>query len=284
MKTDLWVTEKQTDDVKISFRVKEFLHEEKTDFQHLAVVDTYAYGPMLFLDNCVMTNIKDEFVYHEMISLVALNTHPNPQNVLVIGGGDGGVLREISKHPKVEKATLVEIDGQVIENSKKYFPEIAEGFKSPKVKVIVDDGIKYIKENKNTFDIIIIDSTDPIGPAAGLFSAEFYKNVYAALKEDGMMVAQTESPFLEPEIITHVNNTLQGIFPLVKLYHAYIPTYPSGMWTFTIGSKKYNPEKVDPAGIPDTNTRYYNPEIHLASLVLPNFVKQLLTSKETMNF
>lgn len=284
MKADLWVTEKQTDDVKISFRVKKILHEESTDFQHLSVVDTYAYGPMLFLDNCVMTNIKDEFVYHEMISLVALNTHPNPQNVLVIGGGDGGVLREVSKHPKVNKATLVEIDGRVIENSKKYFPEIAAGFNSSKVKVIVDDGIKYIKENQNTFDVIIIDSTDPIGPAAGLFSAEFYQNVYDALKEDGMMVAQTESPFLEPEIITHVNNTLQEIFPLTKLYLAHIPTYPSGMWTFTIGSKKYDPEKVDPSGISDINTRYYNSDIHFASLVLPNFVKELLKSKKTLDF
>ncbi len=276
MKTSLWITEKQTEDQLISFRVKKTLHEEQTDFQHLAIVDTYEYGRMLFLDNCVMTSVKDEFVYHEMISLVALNTHPNPEHVLVIGGGDGGAIREIVKHPKVKTATLVEIDGRVIETSKEYLPEIAAAFDNPKVTVLVDDGIKHIQENKNKYDVILVDSTDPVGPAVGLFAADFYKNVYAALKEEGIMVAQSESPFMHQDLIKGIHNDLKNIFPLVKLYLAAIPTYPTGLWSFTLASKKYDPEKVNPQDIADTNTRYYNKNIHFAAFVLPNFAVEIL--------
>lgn len=274
-KSDLWITEKQTDDMKISFRVKEFLHEETTEFQHMALVDTYQYGRMLFLDSCVMTSIKEEFVYHEMITMVALNSHPNPENVLVIGGGDGGAIREIVKHPKVKKATLVEIDGRVIEVSKEYLPEIAASYDNPKVEVLVDDGIKHIQDNKDAYDIILVDSTDPIGPAVGLFAKDFYQNVFDALKDDGIMVAQTESPYYEQDLIKRIHQDLNDLYPLVKLYLAHIPTYPTGMWSFTLASKRYDPQKVDSVNIPDTNTRYYNSEIHHAAFVLPNFVKAL---------
>ncbi len=276
MKSELWITEKQTDNMKISFRVKEILHEETTDFQHLSIVDTYQYGRMLFLDGCVMTSVKEEFVYHEMISQVALNTHPNPENVLVIGGGDGGAIREIVKHPKVKKATLVEIDGRVIETSKEYFPEIAAGYQDSKVTVIVDDGIKHMKDNQNKYDVILVDSTDPIGPAVGLFAADFYQDVYKALKEDGIMVAQTESPFYEQELIKRIHGDLKNLYPIVRLYLAHIPTYPTGMWSFTLASKKHDPLSVDAANIPDTNTRYYNQDVHFAAFTLPNFVRDIL--------
>lgn len=280
MKSDIWITERQTEDMEISFRVKKILHEEKTDFQDLVVVDTYEYGRMLFLDKCVMTSIKDEFVYHEMITLVAINSHPNPERVLVIGGGDGGAIREIVKHPKVKEATLVEIDGAVIENSKKFFPEIAASYDNPKVKVIVDDGIAHIQKNKDYYDIIIIDSTDPIGPAVGLFAFDFYKDVHGALREDGIMVAQTESPYYQQDLIKRIHKDLNVLYPTVKLYLAFIPTYPTGMWCFSIASKKYDPEKVDPRNIPDTKTRYYNKDIHFSSFVLPNFVRDILKEEE----
>lgn len=276
MKSELWITEKQTEDMLISFRVKNSVHVEKTEFQDLSIVDTYTYGRMLFLDNCVMTSIKDEFVYHEMITLVALNTHPNPEKVLVIGGGDGGAIREIVKHPRVKEATLVEIDGRVIDTAKEYMPEIAAAYNNPKVKVLVDDGIKHIQEKKNTYDVILIDSTDPVGPATGLFARDFYKNVFDALREDGIMVAQSESPFIHGDLIKSINEDLKAIFPMVKLYLAHIPTYPTGMWSFTMASKKHDPLKVDPAGIPDTNTRYYNPGIHISAFSLPNFAANLL--------
>lgn len=276
MKSELWITEKQTENMLISFRVKNTVHEEKTEFQHLSIVDTYTYGRMLFLDNCVMTSIKDEFVYHEMITLVALNTHPNPERVLVIGGGDGGAIREIVKHPKVKEATLVEIDGRVIETSKEYLPEIAAAYDNPKVTVLVDDGIKHIREKKNTYDVILIDSTDPVGPATGLFARDFYQDVFNALKDDGIMTAQSESPFLHGDLIKNINGDLKTLFPIVKLYLAYIPTYPTGMWSFTMASKKYDPLKVDSDVIPDTNTRYYNPAIHFSAFSLPNFAADLL--------
>lgn len=275
MKSDLWITEKQNDDLKISFRVKNTVHEETTEFQHLSIVDTYAYGRMLFLDGCVMTSIKDEFVYHEMISLVPLNTHPNPENVLVIGGGDGGAVREIVKHPRVKKVTLVEIDGQVIETSKEYLPQIGAAFDSPKLTVLVADGIKHIQNHKKHYDVILIDSTDPIGPAAGLFALDFYRHVYEALKDDGIMVAQTESPFFESQLLKRIHTDLKTLFPLVKLYLASIPTYPTGLWSFTLASKGQDPLKVNPADIPDTNTRYYNRDLHFASFVLPNFVADI---------
>ncbi|MFY9174851.1 MAG: polyamine aminopropyltransferase [Peptococcia bacterium] len=275
MKKNVWITE-DNGNLAISYRVKETIHEEQTDFQHLTVVDTYDFGRMLFLDGFVMTSIKDEFVYHEMITQPAVNTHQNPEKVLIIGGGDGGAVRELVKHPKVKQITLVEIDGRVIENSKKYLPEIAASYDDPKVTVLVDDGIKHIKENKNFYDIIIIDSTDPIGPAEGLFSGEFYRNVSEALKEDGIMVAQTESPFADDKLIKRIHQDLQGIYPLVKLYLAYIPTYPTGMWTFTMASKKYDPLKVKAEDIPELQHRYYNKDIHFASFVLPNFVADIV--------
>lgn len=272
----LWFTEYQVPGVNISLEVKTKLYEEKTDFQHLEVFDTATYGRMLVLDNAIQTTIKDEFVYHEMISLVPINTHPNPENVLVVGGGDGGAIREIIKHPKVKKATLVEIDQAVIDSAKEFLPEIACALDDPKVEVRVEDGIKHIAESKGKYDIIMVDSTDPVGPAVGLFEKGFYQGIFDALKDDGIFVAQTESPFLNEELISRVVPDIRKIFPTTKLYLAHIPTYPSGMWSFTMGSKKHDPEAVDFNSIPDTNTRYYTPEVHKAAFALPVFVQNLI--------
>ncbi len=272
----LWFTEHQENGVAISLKAKTKLYEEKTDYQYLEVFDTDTFGRMLVLDGAIQTTIKDEFVYHEMISLVPLNTHSNPENVLVVGGGDGGAIREIVKHPKVKKATLVEIDPAVINTSKKYFPEIPCGLDNPKVEVRVEDGIKHIAESKGKYDIILVDSTDPVGPAAGLFEHGFYQGIFNALKDDGIFVAQTESPFVTEKLIEKVFKDLKTIFPITKLYLAYIPTYPSGMWSFTMGSKKYDPEAVEPEAIPQTNTRYYTPQIHKAAFALPVFVQDLI--------
>jgi len=272
----LWFTELQTNQMAISLQIKETLHLEKSEYQEISVVDTYEFGRMLLLDGIIMTTIKDEFVYHEMISLPALNTHPNPKNVLVIGGGDGGAIREIVKHPKVEKAILCEIDGQVIEVSKKYLPEISCALNDPKVEVVVEDGIKYIQENKNKFDVILVDSTDPIGPAVGLFAKDFYQGIYDALKEDGVFAAQTESPWVNENLVKRVFQDIKSIFPITRLYLANVPTYPTGMWSFTMGSKKYDPLQVDKNAIPDTNTKYYTPTIHFNAFDLPPFVEKLL--------
>jgi spermidine synthase len=268
----LWFTEKQNDNFAIGYRVKETLHTETTPFQHLAVLDTVPFGRTLVLDGIVQTSVVDEYVYHEMITHVPLNTHPDPRRVLIVGGGDGGTLREVAKHPAVEKATLVEIDERVIAAAKKYLPELACGFDSPKAEVVIGDGIKYVAEHKNTFDLVIVDSTDPIGPAVGLFSPEFYRSIHDALRDEGLFVAQTESPYFNTDLILRIYRDIAGIFPLARTYWACIPTYPGAMWSFTIGSKKHDPALVAPEKIREYGTRYYTPEIHRAGFAMPRFL------------
>ncbi|BBP92950.1 hypothetical protein BsIDN1_65680 [Bacillus safensis] len=175
--SELWYTEKQTKNFGITLKVNKTLHTEQTDFQHLEMVETEEFGNMLFLDGMVMTSEKDEFVYHEMVAHVPLFTHPNPENVLVVGGGDGGVIREILKHPSVKKATLVDIDGKVIEYSKKFLPSIAGKLDDPRVDVKVGDGFMHIAEADNEYDVIMVDSTEPVGPAVNLFSKGFYAGI-----------------------------------------------------------------------------------------------------------
>lgn len=274
---ELWYTEKQTEEFGITAKISETLYTEKTEFQQLDIIQTNQFGRMLVLDGCVMTTDVDEFVYHEMITHVALNTHPNPKKVLVVGGGDGGAIREIVKHASVEKAVLAEIDGGVIEHSKTYFPQIAcELTGNPRVDVQVIDGIKHIHDHKGEYDVIIIDSTDPVGPAVGLFEKGFYQGIYDALKPDGILVAQTESPWFHKELITRVFKDLKSIFPITRLFTASIPTYPSGLWSFTIASKQHDPLEVDASKIKDLNTKYYSAEIHHSVFKLPNFVADLV--------
>jgi len=270
-----WYTEKQTENFGITMKINKTLHTEQTDFQYLEMAETAEWGNMLFLDGMVMTSEKDEFVYHEMVAHVPLFTHPNPENVLVVGGGDGGVIREILKHPSVKKATLVDIDGKVIEYSKKFLPSIASGLEDARVEVIVGDGFMHIAESENEFDVIMVDSTEPVGPAVNLFSKGFYAGISKALKEDGIFVAQSDNPWFTPDLIKQVQSDVKEIFPITKLYLANIPTYPSGLWSFTIGSKKYNPLEVPAERFHEIETKYYTPELHNAAFVLPKFVKDL---------
>lgn len=274
----LWFTEKQTPNVGITCKTRNTLHVEQTPFQHLAIIDTVQFGRMLVLDGMVQTTVVDEFVYHEMIVHVPVNTHPDPKRVLIIGGGDGGTLREAVKHPYVEKATMVEIDNRVVETSKEYLPELSSALKGhPRAELLILDGIKYVEENPNTFDVIIVDSTEPVGPAEGLFSLNFYRSIFAALKEDGLFAAQTESPFFNSDLIRRVYRDIAATFPITKLYLANVPTYPSGLWSFTIGSKKYDPEQ--PQGrFPDLDYRYYTRDLHRAAFTLPRFAADLLKS------
>ncbi|HAG09626.1 MAG TPA: spermidine synthase [Desulfotomaculum sp.] len=270
-----WFTELQTKDMALSCRVTEILHREKTPYQELAVYNTVPFGRMLVLDDIIQTTMVDEFVYHEMIVHVGLNTHPAPRRVLVIGGGDGGTIREVVKHQEVERAALVEIDGRVIEAARKFLPEISSGLTDPRVEIIVDDGISYVEKNKNTYEMIIIDSTDPIGAATGLFEAAFYRNVAEALTEDGLFVAQTESPFFNRDLIRRAYREVAEIFPLTRLYLANIPSYPGGLWTFTLGSKRHDPLKINKPVLASLNTKYYSLEVHKAAFTLPPFVAAL---------
>lgn len=272
---DLWLKEAQINDAAMTYRIKETLVRKQTKYQDLAIVDTYAFGRMLILDGIVQTTIKDEFVYHEMIAHVPLFTHPSPKSVLVVGGGDGGVVREVLKHDSVEKVVLCEIDKDVIEECKKYLPEISSALDNPRCEIFIGDGIKYVHEHKNEFDIIIVDSTDPFSIAEGLFGGSFYNEIYESLTEEGIFIAQTETPFFLPEVVKKVYKDAKCVFPVTKLFMAAIPTYPGGYWSFTIGSKKYDPEACS---VPDTsgfNCRYYTPELHKACFVLPKYIEDL---------
>ncbi|UOE93989.1 spermidine synthase [Alkalihalobacillus sp. LMS39] len=273
---ELWYTEKQTERFGITAKIKQTLHTEQTEFQKLDMIETEEFGNMLVLDGMVMTTEKDEFVYHEMVAHVPLFTHPNPKQVLVVGGGDGGVIREVLKHPSVEKATLVEIDGKVIEYSKKYLPSIAGALDDVRVDVQVDDGFMHIAKSENVYDVIMVDSTEPVGPAVNLFTKGFYEGISKALKEDGVFVAQTDNPWFHSELIENVFQDVKETFPITRLYTANIPTYPSGLWTFTIGSKKYDPLEVEDARFHEIETNYYTKAIHKAAFVLPRFVERLI--------
>lgn len=275
---ELWFTEKQTESFGITAKVVRTLHSEQSRYQRIDVLETVDYGRMLVLDGMVMCTERDEFAYHEMIAHVALNTHPAPKRVLVIGGGDGGTIREVVRHNTVEKAVLAEIDERVIEVSRQFLPGIAAGLSDPRVEIRVGDGVAHVREHPNTYDVILVDSTEPIGPAEGLFAREFYQGIYEALKEDGLFVAQTESPLFNADLVSRVWRDVASIYPVARLYLAYIPTYPSGMWSFTLGSKRYDPLAVDPSSLPDLNTRYYTPELHRAAFALPRFVRELLRS------
>ena len=274
---ELWYTEKQTENMGITCLVHETLCHLKTPFQDLAVIDTAQFGKMLVLDGMVQTTEKDEFVYHEMIVHIAMQAHPDPKHVLVVGGGDGGAIREIIKYDAVESATLVEIDAAVIEMSKKYLPAISSGLSDPKVTVLVADGIEHVKQSVGKYDVILVDSTEPVGPAVGLFAEEFYADIYRALKKDGILVAQTESPFFNRDLIESVFARIGRVFPLVKLYLASIPTYPSGLWSFTAGSKCYDPEACKQKPV---DTKYYNFDVHQGAFRLPNFVRELLEPRK----
>ncbi|MCY0909801.1 MAG: polyamine aminopropyltransferase [Sulfobacillus thermotolerans] len=266
-----WFTELQTQAVSLGLKVSRVLWHEQTPYQELAVLDTVPFGRMLVLDGAIQTTIQDEFVYHEMITHVPLTLHPQPRKVAVIGGGDGGAIREILKHPSVEEAHLIEIDEKVVEASKRFLPEISEALEDERAHVHFTDGIRWVQEARD-FDLIIVDSTDPVGPAEGLFVPEFYRSIYDALSENGIMVAQSESPFLQPQIIQRVMTGVSQSFPVTRLYLAAIPTYPSGLWSFTLGSKETlgTPRSVS------FPTRYWTPEIQRSCFALPRFVEDLI--------
>lgn len=283
MYRNTWFTERNGN-MAFSLRYKDnILYNSRSQFQKVQMYDTFEYGRMLVLDNKVMTTERDEFVYHEMMAHVPMLVHPDPKRVLIIGGGDGGTAREVLKHNAVEELVVVEIDGDVVEVSKQFLPGLAGSFSDKRVDLKIEDGIAYIKECPDArFDVIMIDSTDPEGPAAGLFGYDFYANVYRALDEDGIMVVQGESPFFNQQTFCQVRWCHQDIFGKdnVHTYLVSIPTYPSGLWSFGFASKGLRPADIDnnraEGFCAEHALKYYNPEIHRSAFVLPNMVRALL--------
>lgn len=273
-----YITEHQSPYLDLCAEVSEILYEGKSDFQDIVIAESKEYGRVLVLDGVFQTSDRDEFMYHENIAHIPLFLHPQPKNVLIIGGGDGGTAREAVRHPEAERVTMVDIDGKVIELSKQYFPRIASAMleQNPKLTVKVGDGIAFMKEAENLYDVVIVDCSDPVGPGEGLFTREFYKDTYKALKGDGIFVQQTESPFMHRKLVKEVFDAVSDVFPITRLYTAFIPLYPTGMHCFTMGSKKYDPLMWEPNRKCIFPTQYYNEGIQKSAFVLPNFVKELL--------
>lgn len=276
-----WITEEQTPHLRLSAEAEEVLYSGESEFQKIEVFKSKEYGMMLALDGVFQTSEREEFIYHEMIAHVPLFLHPNPERVLIIGGGDGGVARECVRHDCVKEVTMVEIDGKVVELAKQYLPTISKAMieNNPKLTVKIGDGIGFMAEAENYYDVIIVDCSDPIGPGEGLFTEEFYKNTLKALKADGLFVQQTESPMLHQPLVEKVFGYVNNHFPIARLYTAYIPIYPAGMHCFTIGSKKYDPLTWKPNRTQNFETKYYNKDIQKAAFALPNFVKNYLPNK-----
>ncbi len=261
----------------ISLKIKNKVHEEQSSYQKIEIYETETFGTLMTLDGLVMVTDRDNFVYHEMMTHPALFTHPNPKRVLVIGGGDCGTLREVLKHKSVELAEQVELDERVTRVSEKFFPELCESNHDPRAKLHFTDGIKWVADAKpESYDVIIIDSTDPVGPAAGLFSETFYKNCFRALRAQGIVVGQSESPLFHADLIRSVQKSLKasGFGEVATLFFPQC-TYPSGWWSATMAAKKIALKdfRAHDAAAKTFSTHYYNRDIHGAALISPEFLR-----------
>ncbi len=276
---DLWVEERHRNYYGTRFRCKKVLFSDKSTYQYIDVVETKGHGRILLNDGIVMLSEKDEFVYHEMMAHVPLCVHPHPEKVLIIGGGDGGVAREVLRHNSVAQCVLVEIDKMVVEVAKKYFPKISCSFENPKLQLKIQDGSQFVQEAKQKFDVILVDSTDPFGPAKALFSKGFYTNIFQLLSDKGVLVVQAESPFFELPTQKFILQALKSAFPLTALYHYSNTVYPGGLWSFAFASKKYHPIKhFQPVQAEKLRGQlsYYNADIHKSAFAQPEFVKKYL--------
>ena len=277
----MWFVENHEDIFSTGLKVKSKIHEEQSPFQKVSLYDTEHFGKLLTLDDMIMLSEKDEFVYHEMIVHMPLNTHRNPEKILVIGGGDGGGIREILKHPSVKEAVLCEIDERVVRICQEHLPSLSGKLTDPKVKLAFEDGFKFLEKYDNYFDVILTDSADPVGPGIKLFREDYYKLVKKALKPDGIMVSQSEGPWLYQKIIHDMTKAMCSQFTHVETYNAFIPLYPAGYWTFTFASDMYTLKNFDlqRAQAVSGSCDYYNPEVHTASLALPGFVKRMVNNQ-----
>jgi len=273
-----WFTEQvPSTGTAFSLKIKQKLHEEQSDFQFLEIYETETFGNLMVIDGCTMVSTRDNFFYHEMISHPALYTHPNPKRVCIIGGGDCGTLREVLKHPSVEHAVQIDIDERVTRLSEIYFPELCESNNDPRAELKFIDGIKWIKEAEpNSIDLIIVDSTDPVGPAEGLFGEAFYRDCFNCLSENGMLVQQSESALLHLKLIGEMRAAMSNA-GLSHQQTLFFPQclYPSGWWSATIASKAELAafREQDCINKP-FETVYYNVDIHKASLAQPEFFKK----------
>lgn len=278
---ELWFSEPHTKNVKMSIKVEKQLYCEQSKYQRIDILETKEFGKVLVLDGYLMLTEKDEFIYHEMITHVPMAVHPDVRNVLVIGAGDGGTIRELTRYDSISNIDMVEIDEKVVEACRQVLPQTASRLDDERVHIFYDDGLKYVRTRHEEYDLIIVDSTDPFGPGEGLFTREFYGNCYKALKNDGILINQHESPFYDEDAksMQRAHRNIKASFPISMVYQFHMPTYPSGHWFFGFASKKYHPlydfspERWEKIGI---STRYYNTCLHKGAFYIPNYVKELL--------
>ena len=275
MKSQIWVTE-ESDFLRQSYQIKRTLFSGQSPFQSVDIVETGAHGKMLLNDGLVMISEKDEFIYHEMIAHIPLHVYPDAKKVLVIGGGDGGSAREVLRHETIQKCVMVEIDEMVVNACKEHIPLTASCLEGhPKLDLKIEDAVKYVAESKEVFDLIIVDSTDPIGPAKPLFGEAFYRNVYNRLGDNGIVVSQCGSPHYGLEAVESMLKILKALFPVTQLYTFTNLTYPGGLWSFSFASKGLHPIK-DLRRQTLSDMKYYNSEVHRAAFAHPEFIKRRL--------
>ena len=276
---NLWATEITDDAAALSFKIEKTLFSGQSKYQKVDILKTTDHGVLMLLDGFFQLSERDEFIYHEMIAHVPLFVHPSPKRVLVIGGGDGGTVREVLRHREVEKVFWVEIDEMVVAACRTHFPSVSCVWEDPRLTLRIDDGINFVKETMDTFDVMIVDSTDPIGPGEPLFDKAFYEGAAKLLSDDGILITQAESPFYTPALQQSMFLSQRPFFKHLHLYVYTTLTYIGGLWGFGFASKKpcplnnFRPDRWTDAGL---STRYYNEEIHRAAFALPNFVKENL--------
>ena len=282
---EMWFSEFHTPDVKHSIRVNRQLYSKQSDYQRIDIFETPEFGRVLTLDGNVMLTERDEFIYDEMITHVPMAVHKEARDILVIGAGDGGVVRELTRYDRVRHIDLVEMDPMVVEACRAYLPGNACRLDDRRVHLHYENALKFIRRCENKYDLIIVDSSDPFGPSEGLFTREFYGNCYKALKEDGILVYQHGSPFYDEDedACRSMHRKVFHTFPISRVYQAHIPTSPSGYWLFGFASKKYHPLKdFKPAEWKRRNihTEYYTTNLHTGAFMLPKYVEELLEQEE----
>jgi len=282
---ELWYTDQHTKDVRFSMKIEDQIASCESEFQRIDILKSCEFGKVLVLDGELMITQKDEFIYHEMISHVPMAVHPNVKNVLVIGAGDGGTIRELTKYDTIERIDMVEIDKMVTDMCLEHFQETSCKLSDKRVHMYFEESLRFVRMKKDEYDLIIVDCADPYGPAEGLFTREFYGNCFKALHDDGILINQHESPYYSEHsrTVQKAHNHIKLVFPYSTVYQCHIPSYPSGHWLFGFASKKYDPiddlneEAWNKLGI---KTRYYNTDLHKGSFYLPTYVKELLGTNE----
>ena len=282
---ELWFSENHTPDVKLSLRLDRHLYSVQSDYPQIDVFESREFGRVLALDGNIMLTERDEFIYDEMMAHVPMAVHPGIRNVLVIGAGDGGVIKELTRYDRIESIDLVEMDPLVLDVCRKYLPGNACRLDDERVHIYTGNGLKFIRRCENKYDLIVVDSTDPFGPSEGLFTKEFYGNCYKALRDDGIMVNQQGSPFYaeDANAMQRSHKRIAETFPISRVFQAHIPTYAAGYWLFGFASKKYHPiddlnkEAWNALGL---KTRYYTTRLHVGAFYLPAFLEEFLKDVE----